>query len=41
MKHLLAFFSKHFAVSLMVGIALAVAALLVFDSAGMPEKADA
>lgn len=40
MKHLLAFFSKHLAVSLMAAIALAVFALLVFDSAGVPEKAD-
>ncbi|MDQ1343482.1 MAG: FecR protein [Patescibacteria group bacterium] len=42
MQSILAFFSRHLAVSLMVGIAVVIFALLAFDSAGMPknEKAE-
>lgn len=41
MRTLLSFLSRHLAYSLMVGIAVAVVALLVFDSTGTPSRKEA
>ncbi len=40
MRTVFSFLSRHLAFALMAAIALAVGALLVFDSAGMPQKAE-